>query len=407
MNHPASGRMAARNGLAALALLLAGCARQPPPLPPAPAGDAPERRQPAERAPVVPSLVEGRRVLPEAVEPLDPLELAAFDPIMTSPAVREEQIQRRIDWWMEYWRGRSTAPFQRGLARMGQYQDFVNAELAKRGLPQSLVYLPLIEANYYTTAVSPAGAAGLWQFMPHTARGLGLRVDGIVDQRFDPFAATPAALDYIVHLNRQFGSWFLTLAAYNAGPSRVESVIRRHGGGQPREDELFTRIRDRLPSETRDFIPKYLAAVQIASTPAYYGLPNPVKSPPIRFDTTAVEGAATLDVIARAAGVWAEEVERVNPHLHAGITSARGSTTVRLPEGRASGFGARLATIPPHERVAWHIVSAGETLTHIARYYRISVDDLRAANPDVEPRRLQIGARLVIPVSSRALPPSD
>ena len=96
----------------------------------------PEPREPAERAPVVPSLVEGRRALPEAVEPLDPLELAAFDPIMTSPTVREEQIQRRIDWWLEYWRGRSTAPFQRGLARMGQYQDFVNAELAKRGLPE-------------------------------------------------------------------------------------------------------------------------------------------------------------------------------------------------------------------------------------------------------------------------------
>lgn len=407
MSRRIAGGVAARNGLAAVALLVAGCARQPPPLPPAPAGDAPEGRQPAERAPVIPSLVEGRRAVAETVEPLDRLEMAAFDPIMTSPVVREEEIQKRIDWWLEDWRGRSTVPFQRGLTRMGQYQDLVNDEVAKRELPESLVYLPLIEANYYTRAVSPAGAAGLWQFMPRTARGLGLRVDGIVDERFDPIAATPAALDYIVELNRQFGSWFLTLAAYNAGPGRVESVIRRYGGGRPREDALFTRIRDRLPSETRDFIPKYLAAVRIATTPAYYGLPNPVKSSPLRFDTATVAGAATIDVIARAAGVEEEELERLNPHLVAGVTSARGSTTVRLPEGRARGFDERLATIPPHERVAWHIVSAGETLSHIAGYYRISVDTLRLANPNVEPRRLQIGARLVIPAAGRALPPSS
>ena len=406
MNHPVPGCAVVRNGLAAVALLAAGCARQPPPLPPAPTGEVPEGRQPAERVPVIPSLVEGRRALPEAVEPLDALELAAFDPILTSPSAREEEIRERIDWWLEYWGTRSSAPFQRGLARMGHYQDFVNAELAKRGLPASLVYLPLIEANYYTRAVSPVGAAGLWQFMPHTARGLGLRVDDIVDERFDPFTATPAALDYIVHLNRQFGSWFLTLAAYNAGPGRVESVIRRYGGDRAREDDLFTRIRERLPSETRDFIPKYLAAVRMASTPAYYGLPNPVKAPPIRFDTTAVAGAATIVVIARAAGVEEEELERLNPQLHAGVTPARGSTTVRLPEGRVSGFAERFAAIPPHERVAWHIVSAGETMSHIAVYYRISVDRLRAANPDVEPRRLQIGARLVIPVPGRALPPS-
>lgn len=406
MNRGSLARACARNGLAAVALLVAGCARQPPPLPPAPVGDAREGRRPAQRLPAVPSPSGGRRAAPESVRRPAALESLAFDPIVTSSSVREGDIRNRIDWWIEYWRTRSSASFQRGLVRMGQYREFVEAELAKRGLPASLVYLPLIEANYYPPAVSPAGAAGLWQFMPQTARGMGLRVDGIVDERFDPFVATPAALDYIVELNRRFGSWFLTLAAYNAGPGRVESAIRRHGGGDPREDELFVRIRERLPSETRDFIPKYLAAVRMADTPAYHGLPNPASLSPMRFDTTMVEGAATIDVIARAAGVEEEDVERLNPHLVAGVTSARGSTTVRLPEGRVGVFRERFATIPPHERVGWHIVSAGETLSHIAVYYRITVDMLRAANPGVEPRRLQIGARLVIPAYRRSPPPS-
>ena len=405
MSRGALGHTVARNGLAAIALSVLGCARQPPPLPPSPAGDPPVS-QPVDEAPVSPSLLEGRRNpgVPGRIAPFGPLEMAAFDPILTSPAVRDDEIQERIEWWLEYWRTRSNAPFQRGLARMGGYEDFITGELAKRDLPPSLVYLPLIEANYYTTAVSPAGAAGLWQFMPQTARWLGLRVDALVDERMDPFTATPAALDYILDLNKQFGSWFLTLAAYNAGPGRVESAIRRHGGGSPRDDALFARIRERLPSETRDFIPKYIAAVHISSTPSYYGLPNTVKAAPERFDVANVEGAATIDVIAHAAGIGEEVVERMNPHLRAGVTLVRGSTAVRLPEGRGPDFAERFAMIPPRERVSRHIVSAGETMSHIARDYGISVDALRAANPGVEPRYLQIGATLVIAVRGRTLP---
>lgn len=400
------GRASAWNGLAAVLLFGLGCARPPPPPSPLPAGDAPEPSQPAARALVSPLLPEVRRNagMPDELAPLAPLEMATFDPILTSPAVREDEIQKRIDWWLEYWRSRSSASFQRGLARMGGYVDFINTELAKRDLPPSLAYLPLIEANYFPRAISHAGAAGLWQFMPHTARWLGLRVDAIVDERFDPFTATPVALDYILDLNEQFGSWFLTLAAYNAGPGRVESAIRRYGGGRGRDDALFARIRERLPSETRDFIPKYLAAVHLASAPSYYGLPNPDLAAPLRFDVANIEGAATIDVIAQVAGVEEEELERLNPHLRAGATPVGGSTAVRLPEGRGLGFAERFALIPPIERVNRHIVSAGETLTHIARAYRISVDQLRAANPGVEPRYLQIGATLAIPARARALP---
>lgn len=403
MNRSVFARTAARDGLTAVAFFVLGCAGQSPPLPPVPPGDAVEGHQPAEETPASPPLLEVRRNPGAAgnVVPLGPREMVAFDPILTSSAVRDEEIQERIDWWLEYWRTRSSAPFQRGLVRMGRYEDYIIGELAERDLPPSLVYLPLIEANYYPTAVSRAGAAGLWQFMPRTARWLGLRVDAIVDERFDPFTATPAALDYILDLNEQFGSWFLTLAAYNAGPGRVEAAIRQYGGGSPRDDALFARIRERLPSETRNFIPKYIAAVRIASVPSYYGLPDPVKAAPLRFDVADVEGAATIDVIARAAGVGEEEAALMNPHLRAGITAVRGTTRVHLPEGRARDFAERFAMIPPRERVTRHIVSAGETMTHIARNYGISVDELRAANPRAEPRFLQIGAALVIPARDR------
>ncbi len=324
---------------------------------------------------------------------------APYDPILASPWTRDEKIRERIDWWVDYWQTRAPDRFVRALVRMGRYEHFVDAEVAARGLPPSLRYLPIIEASYYPRAASKAGAGGLWQFMPATARWMGLTVNSLVDQRLDPYLSTPLALDYLAELQEQFQSWFLTLAAYNAGPGRVERTIRDHGGGDPRDDALFRTIRDRLPPETRDFIPKYLAAVRIASNPAAFGLTGFAKDAPWTFDEVTVEGAASIDVVAAAVGAREERVRELNPHLVLGLTPAGTSTTVRLPKGLGGGFSGRFAAISPHERVTFteHTVSPGETLSHIARNYRVTVDELRAANPEVEPRRMQVGTRLVIP----------
>ncbi len=324
---------------------------------------------------------------------------------MSSPWAEEQKVEERVGWWLDFWQTRASDRFKRALVRMGRYEDFIDAEIAARGLPPSLRYLPVIEAGYYPLAVSPAGAAGLWQFMPATARWLGLDITPLVDQRFDPYAATPLALDFLAELQKQFGSWFLTLAAYNGGPGRLERAIREHGGGAPRDDDMFLRIRHRLPAETRDFIPKFLAAARVANDPAAYGLGGLVKDAPWTFDEVMVEGAASIDVVAIAAGAPEEEVRDLNGQLVLGLTPAGSSTLVRVPKGSGSGFGERLAAIPVGQRVTFtsHRVAAGETLSHIARNYRVSVAELRAANPDVEPRRMQIGTRLVVPRTGPAL----
>ena len=387
-----------RGTLALAAMSATGCARQPPlPVAPSPVGEPVDVREPVEREPV--------RVLeplgaPEVVEEApasEPVDVLAADPIVTSGQAGDGQIEDRINRWLNVWQTRLRDAFVRGLSRMGSYEDLVTAELAIRDLPPSLLYLPLIEANYYPTAVSPAGAGGLWQFMPRTARWMGLTVNSLIDQRFDAFAATPVALDYLVDLNEQFHSWFLTLAAYNAGPGRVEQAIRRHGRGHPRDDRLFLRIRNRLPVETRDFIPKFLAAVRMASNSERHGISGVQKASPPAFDTVAIDGPASIDVIAEVAGVGAEEVKELNPHIVLGMTPGGGSTIVRVPAGSVAGFADRFALIPLRNRVNRHVVSAGETLSHIALDYRISVDELRGANPGVSPRRLQIGSVLIVP----------
>ncbi len=185
-----------------------------------------------------------------------------------SPLARDSVVEEEARRWVDHWWTGGQGPVQRGLERMGRYEHYIDAELAMRNLPPSLRYLPLIESDYDHLAVSPAGAAGLWQLMPETARGLGLEVDSLVDQRFDVYLSTQAALDYLVALHDRFQCWSLALAAYNVGPTRLERAIRWHGGARPRNDALFGHIRDWLPQETRDFIPKFLATIRLAGDPS-------------------------------------------------------------------------------------------------------------------------------------------
>ena len=395
---------------AVLPVVLAACAkRTPPPFPSSPDYDemsrstAPERseREAARRAPRVRTAAETDRAEPaprfDVPTFVPPANLAA-DPILSSPWASHQGIEDGIEWWMEYWRVRGSGSFQRSLIRMGRYEDFIARELAARGMPPSLRFLPVIEAAYNPTALSHAGAGGLWQFMPATARWLGLEVGSLVDERFDPYASTPRAFEYLARLHKQFDSWFLALAAYNSGPGRVERIIREHARGHARNDALFWRIRSKLPPETRSFVPKYLAAVRVAEDPASFGLGGFVKDPPQTFDLVTVHGAASLDVVAAAAGVKEDTVRFLNPQLVRGLTPAGGSTEVRLPIGGGTGFAERFAAVPASERVTFreHTVAAGETLYGIARQYRVSLDDLLATNPTVEPRRLRIGTVLTV-----------
>ena len=241
--------------------------------------------------------------------------------------------------------------------------------------------------------------------MPETARWLGLEVNSIVDQRFDVHAATGAALDYLVALHDRFQCWFLALAAYNAGPTRIERAIRRHGGARPRNDALFGHIRDRLPKETRDFVPRFLASVRLAGDLSAVRRAAPDKDPPERFDVVRVEGAASADVLAEAAGIAEEEFRTLNPHLRIGLVPAGRSTRLRIPAGAGERFLANFANIPAGDRstLREHTVAPGEALARIARRYGVPLDALRTVNPDVEPRRMRIGTVLLIPRSEGAV----
>lgn len=383
-------------GLVAVVTLLASCSLAGPP----------ERPPPVETPAFRPDGGELTE-LEDDEHPLSPppfTETERADPILGSTLAEHPELQRRVNYWILRWQTWGRDYFTRYLERMVWYGDLVDREIAERDLPESLRYLPIVESGYNPTAVSRVGAAGMWQFMPGTARFLGLDVGPLIDERRDPWRSTGVALDYLVELRERFdGSWFLALAAYNAGWGRVQRVVERYGDGAGPSDSLFWAIRDRLPAETRDFVPKLLAAARLARDPVTYGFEPAGDAEPMRTAEVRVPDATSLDVVAELAGVPFEEIERLNPHLRRGYTPPDRETALRVPEGTEERFRTRFAGLPPERRVSFieHRIGRGETLTHLAGRYGVPLRELRAANPEVNPRRLQIGQWVVVPRSPR------
>lgn len=340
-------------------------------------------------------------VLDPAPIPALRFQVQGIDPILHSAASLDPDLRTRTAFWVEYWTVRQPDHFRRYLERMGRYGALVDEELEKRALPPSLRYLPIVESGYRSGAVSRVGATGLWQIMGPTARALDLTVSPIVDDRRDPVVNTRAALDYLEELHAGFGGWHLALAAYNAGPARVRGILARHAPDAALgPDERFLLVRPHLPPETRDFIPKLLAAALVAGDAPALGLAPPEVQASLSYEEVTVPDATSLDVVAWAAGVSEGEVLALNPQYLRGFTPPGQVRVVRVPAGTADRFRDAYARIPPDERLTFveHVVAQGETFTHIARRYRVPLAELVAANARIDPRRLQIGARVVVPV---------
>lgn len=304
------------------------------------------------------------------------------------------EMNEAVETWMHYYQTRGRESFEITLARAGRYERLMREVLRRKGLPEDLVFLSLIESGFAPEAYSNASAAGLWQFVPATARIYGLEISHWVDERYDPIASTSAAAEYLEDLQREFGDWWLTVAAYNAGPGRVHRAMRKAGS----RDFWTLAERGVLRRETRDYVPKLIAAALIAKQPDRYGLrkrPEPIAS----FDFGQVPDATSLDVVADAAGVPLEDILALNLHLIRGVTPPGEQYAVRLPAGRPRVFAENYANVPSAERVrsVVHIVRRGENLGRIARKYRVRLSAIIEANAALDPQNLTVGQRVLIP----------
>ncbi len=323
---------------------------------------------------------------------------------------------RRVLEYLEFFQVDSRDRFEIWLARLGRYEGMIRERLRAKRLPEDLVYLSLIESGFSNTAVSRAKAVGMWQFMASTARLYGLSVDPWVDDRRDPFKATEAAVNYLADLRERLGSVYLAAAAYNAGVGRIERGIGRLPGARAASggeadsvgDHTFFLLADRryLHRETRDYVPKLIAASLIAKQPARYGFDDVTSLEPLVFDEITIPDATGLDVLARLADTTVAALLELNPQFVRGLTPPGRAAVVRVPRGRGTLVAERFDSLPVNERITFldHYVSRGQTVSAIALRYSVSVVMLESANPRLRARKLRVGQRIIIPMSGRVVP---
>ncbi len=298
----------------------------------------------------------------------------------------------KVDRWTDYFTGRGRRHFEVWLERKAEVSDLIKGILIEEGLPTELISLAMIESGLSTRATSRAGAGGPWQFMPGTARRYGLRVDWWEDQRRDWELSTRAACRYLKDLYAEFNDWALVLASYNAGEGRVRRQLHLNG-----HDNYWDY---RLPRETVEYVPKFIAAAGIVADPGAhdFALHPPA---PAAWETIVVGEATDLNLIASCAGVSEAEIARLNPSYVRGATPPGvGPRSVRVPVGTAGRTELALAKVPAERRLTWrkHTVQRGETLSHIASRWGTTVAAVQEANGMGRSTLIRPGDQLLLPM---------
>jgi len=294
---------------------------------------------------------------------------------------------------------RGSAIVETGLRREGRYREMVRRVLKEEGMPQDLIYLAQAESAFQPQAVSKAGARGMWQFMSFAGRKYGLQKTWWVDERQDPEKATRAAARDLRDLYAEFGDWYLAMAAYNSGAGAVQHAIERTGYAD--FWELYHR--NVLPKETQNYVPIILALDLISKDPARYGIEFEPE-PALKADTVKPGQAIDLRLVAETIDTDLESLRSLNPQLLRLVTPPDPEFVLHLPEGTAERFFAEIAAIPPEKWVSWrrHKVEQGETLSSIAKQYRVCPAEVADANELAVGAPLDEGQKLIIPAAARS-----
>lgn len=311
------------------------------------------------------------------------------------PLVMNEKVQA----WLDYFTGPGRPWMERSLQRSGRYLDMMRATLARKGLPQDLVYISLIESGFVNQARSHASAVGTWQFIQSTGRHYGFSINQWVDERRDPEKAVEKAANYFSDLYRMFGDWYLAMAGYNGGEGRVRQAINAYGTND--FWELTAPGRGVLRHETREYVPKYIAAAIIAKQPERFGFHKLHYQAPLQYDTATIHEQTDLDTVAEAANVPLSTVEDLNPELRSGLTPP-GRYALKLPVGAARRFAREFRNIASNRRVevATYRARKGDTIDRVAKRYGVSSERLMAFNHKSS-GRLAKGEVLEVPVQKR------
>jgi peptidoglycan lytic transglycosylase D len=351
-----------------------------------------------QEAPAVPAPIDE---VAEMTFPVDPrlkerAEQAAKNISHDLPLTVNDEVLSFLNFFQT---PRGRAIVETGLRRSGRYREMIARVLHEEGVPQDLIYLAQAESAFQPLALSRAGARGIWQFVAYRGMEYGLRHTWWIDERQDPEKATRAAAQHLRDLYRQFGDWYLAMAAYNCGPGNVQKGIERTGYAD--FWELYKR--NVLPRETKNYVPIILALTLIAKDAAHYGIQVDPEQP-VPTDIVKPGRAIDLRLVAETIDVDVDALRGLNPALLRLATPEDPSFELHLPVGSAERFSAEIADIPADKWVSWrrHRIEAGETLTSIAKKYRVTPAAISDANNLDRHVALDVGEKLIIPAAAPA-----
>ena len=338
--------------------------------------------------------------LDEKFELLDSLSALSGDTVQTyKPTIEEVTydmpvvLNDRVKKWIFYYQTTARKNLEVALTRSGMYIPLMEKILEEEGLPHDLVYLPIIESGFSARARSIVAAKGFWQFMSYTARDWGLYMNWWFDERSDFEKSTRAAAKYLKYLYGEFGDWRLALTAYNGGPGNVNKMIRKNKG----KDYWEWKIRNR---EMRNFVAKFMAATIIAKQPEKYGF-DVIYAEPLVWDVVTIDRPVFLKDVARATGVTEQRIRELNPAILQEYTPPDiNNFKLRLPKTTSSNFFAEYSNMKSPKETSWveHRISRGETVSYIAKKYRVSQSAIIQANKMKRPYKIYPGKTLMIPV---------
>ncbi len=306
-------------------------------------------------------------------------------------------INAQVEQFIQYFQTTARKVFTNWLARSERYIPFMKNLLKENGLPEDLVYLALIESGFNPYAYSRSKASGPWQFIYLTGKRYGLRSNWWIDERRDPEKSTIAAAKYLKDLYDMFECWYLAAAGYNAGEKKIAAAMKRYG-----TEDFWELTKYRyLKRETKDYVPQMIAAALIAKEPEKYGFTDIDYQEPLRYEKVKVPEVTDLRLIARACEATLGEIKDLNPELSRWCTPPDfPDYEIKIPFGKKELFLRNFEALSPDERLKFktHVVKKGETVSKIAKLYRVDLEPILQLNRLSKKSRLPKGMNLLIPL---------
>jgi len=293
--------------------------------------------------------------------------------------------------------------------------------LKNQKVPDEIKYLAIVESGLNAKAISPAGAAGLWQFMTFTGKQFGLKQDEYLDERLDPEKATVAACKYLTELHNTFNDWELALASYNCGPGNVRRAIRKSG-----YKDSFWEIYDYLPKETRSYVPQFVALTYIMNHMADHNIIADSLEYPIAFDTIMVHQYFDMYTFGEVLNICPDDMRKLNPALRRGVLSGAYSYKIRVPVDKMAEYylnktdildacskevprsldkpvsaiirtqnSSSSSTASTSTSKIYYTVRSGDALGKIAAKYHVALTDIKRWNK-LSSTTIRAGQRLII-----------